>query len=69
VKSTERAGYPYGNITLDQRAAELFGHHTRFSSLVFWNDGMNFTRTGVRVPSTPKPSDAFKLMFTKNSPE
>lgn len=69
VKSTERAGYPYGNITLDQRAAELFGHHTRFSSLVFWNDGMNFTRTGVRVPSIPKPSDAFKLMFTENSPE
>lgn len=46
VKSTERAGYPDGNITIDQRVAELIGHKTRFPSLVFWKDGMNFTRTG-----------------------
>ena len=69
VKSTERAGYPDGNITVDQRAAELVGHATRFPSLVFWRDGMNFTRTGVRVPSVAKPSDAFKLMFVDDTEE
>ena len=67
VKSTERAGYPDGNITVDQRAAELVGHQTRFPSLVFWRDGMSFTRTGVRVPAIAKPSDAFRLMFVDDS--
>ena len=67
VKSTERAGYPDGNITIDQRAAELVGHNTRFPSLVFWGDGMSYTRTGVRVPAVTKPSDAFQLMFVNDS--
>ncbi|MEM7396694.1 MAG: DUF1552 domain-containing protein, partial [Verrucomicrobiota bacterium] len=69
VKSTERAGYPDGNITIDQRAAELIGHHTRFPSLVFWGGGMSFTRTGVRVPPVETPSEAFKLMFVNDSEE
>lgn len=69
VKSTERAGYPDGNITIDQRAAELLGHETRFPSLVFWREGMSFTRTGVRVPAVKKPSDAFRLMFIDDSKE
>jgi hypothetical protein len=69
VKSTERASYPDGNVTIDQRAAELVGHKTRFPSLVFWDDGMSFTRTGVRVPAVEKPSDAFKLMFVDDSDE
>ena len=38
VKSTERASYPDGNVTVDQRAAELVGHNTRYPSLVFWKD-------------------------------
>ena len=67
VKSTERASYPDGNITVDQRAAELVGHNTRFPSLVFWKDGMSFTRTGVKVPGIARPSDAFKLMFVDDS--
>jgi hypothetical protein len=67
VKSTERAGYRDGNLTVDQRAAELVGHNTRYPSLVFWKDGMNFTRTGVRVPAIAKPSDAFKLMFVDDT--
>jgi hypothetical protein len=69
VKSTERASYPDGNVTVDQRAAELIGHNTRYPSLVFWRDGMNFTRTGVRIPAVAKPSDAFKLMFVDDSDE
>ena len=67
VKSTERGGYPDGNITVDQRAAELVGHQTRFPSLVFWKDGMSFTRTGVRVPGIAKPSGAFNLMFVDDT--
>jgi len=69
VKTTERAGYPDGNITVDQRAAELVGHNTRFPSLVFWQDKMSYTRTGVRVPAIAKPSDAFKLMFVNDTEE
>lgn len=67
VKSTERAAYPDGNITIDQRAAELVGHNTRFSSLLFWDEGNSFTRTGVRVPAVKTPSDAFKLMFVEDT--
>ena len=69
VKSTERAAYPDGNITVDQRAAELVGFNTRFSSLVFWREGMSFTRTGVRVPAIETPSDAFEMMFVNDSEE
>ncbi len=69
IKSTERAGYPDGNITVDQRAAELVGYQTRFPSLVFWNEGMSYTRTGVRVPAITKPSEAFQLMFVDDSEE
>ena len=69
VKTTERAGYPDGNISVDQRAAELIGHNTRFPSLVFWRGGMSYTRTGVRVPAIETPSDAFKLMFVNDTEE
>jgi hypothetical protein len=67
IKSTERDGYRDGNVTVDQRAAELVGHNTRFPSLVFWQSGMSFTRTGVRIPAIAKPSDAFKLMFVDDT--
>ena len=56
VLSTERAGYPDGNLSIDQRAAELVGHNTRYPSLVFWRQGMSFTRTGVRVPAVVNPA-------------
>ena len=69
VKSTERAAYPDGNLTVDQRAAELVGHNTRFPSLVFWRTGMSYTRTGVRVPAIEKPSDAFRLLFVNETEE
>ena len=67
IKSTERAAFPDGNLTVDQRAAELVGHRTRFPSLVFWQDGMSYTRTGVRVPSLDKPSKAFRLLFVDST--
>jgi hypothetical protein len=69
VKSTERAAYPDGNVTIDQRAAELVGHQTRYPSLLFWKSGMSYTRTGVRVPAIERPSDAFRLLFVDDTEE
>ena len=69
VLNTERAGFPDGNITVDQRAAEVIGHNTRFPSLLFWTGKNSFTRTGVSVPAISNPSDAFKLMFMDSTPE
>ena len=63
IKLTERAGYKNGNISLDQRAAELIGNATRFPSLNFWGEKVSYTRTGVKVPSVHNPSDAFRLLF------
>jgi len=67
VKTTQRAQFRDGNITIDQRAAEQLGHATRFPSLNFWKEGMSYTRTGVRVPALAKPSDAFRLLFMDQS--
>jgi hypothetical protein len=67
VKSTERATNPEGNLTLDQRVAETVGPATRFPSLVFWDAGTNFTRTGVRVPCLARPSQAFRELFVEAS--
>ena len=69
VKSTERATNPEGNLTLDQRVAEVFGPATRFPSLVFWDPGTSFTRNGVRVPSVASPSEAFRQLFVEESAE
>ena len=69
VKSTEKGSYPDGNITIDQRVAEIFGHETRFPSLSFYGDGMSFSRTGVKIPGIERPSDAFKLMFIDDTAE
>lgn len=69
IKNTDRATYPDGNITVDQRAAELVGHHTRYPSLVFWTEKNSYTRTGVAVPAIQTPSEAFNLMFLEDTNE
>ena len=70
VKYVDRAGHRDGNITLDQRAAELIGDATRFPSLTLWNNKsiVSWTRAGIRVPAIAKPSDAFRLMFIEDTP-
>ena len=55
IKNTDRASYPDGNITVDQRAAELVGHHTRYPLLVFWSEKNSYTRTGIRPLSGGDP--------------
>ena len=67
VKVADRATNPEGNLTLDQRVAELSGHQTRFPSLVFWEGDLSFTRTGVRVPAIATPSEAFRQLFVEES--
>ena len=69
IKNTDRASYPDGNITVDQRAAELVGHNTRYPSLVFWTEKNSYTRTGVSVPAIQTPSEAFNLMFVNDTAE
>ena len=69
IKNTDRASYPDGNITVDQRAAELVGHSTRYPSLVFWTEKSSYTRTGVAVPAIQTPSEAFNLMFVDDTAE
>src|SRR5262245_5307874 len=69
VKSTERATNPEGNLTLDQCVAEVLGNTTRFPSLVFWDAGTCFTRTGVRVPALASPALAFRQLFVDESEE
>jgi hypothetical protein len=67
IRLSEQAAWPDGNISVDQRAAELLGRETRFPSLVFWKSEMSFTRAGVRIPSLSRPSEAFRLMFVEES--
>ena len=57
------------SISVDQYAAELIGHHTRFASLVLkaGNHGLSVTRSGLRVPGESRPSYIFKKLFLEGS--
>lgn len=70
VKFQNAKAMPNGNITLDQRAAEVVGIKTRFPSLTIGSaDGlhggcqMSWTRTGVRVPPITGPKELFQKLF------
>jgi len=74
VKFSNAKSMPSGNITLDQRAAEVIGVKTRFPSMTIGSaDGlhggcqMSWTRTGVRVPPITGPKELFQKLFT-NAP-
>ncbi|MGE9269109.1 MAG: DUF1552 domain-containing protein [Verrucomicrobiales bacterium] len=58
------------SISVDQFAAESIGHHTRFPSLILsanYNNGISYTRSGVRVPPEVKPSKLYEKMFLEGS--
>ena len=59
------------SISVDQYAAELIGHHTRFASLVLkaGNHGLSVTRSGLRVPGESRPSCIFQKLFLEGSEE
>ena len=70
VKSSQAGSMRDGNITVDQRAAEVLGHLTRFPSLTIGStDGlhggcqMSWTRSGVRVPPIEGPRELFRKLF------
>lgn len=70
VKATDARGMKDGGVSLDQRAAEYVGSHTRFPALTIGSaDGlhggcqMSWTRTGTRVPPIPGPREMFRALF------
>lgn len=56
-------------ISVDQYAAELIGHHTRYASLALSanNTGLSYTRSGVRVPPEGRPSKLFATLFLEGT--
>ncbi len=70
VKYSEAAAMPSGNISLDQRMAEVVGIETRIPSLTVGSENglhggcmMSWTRTGVRVPPIQGPRELFRKLF------
>ena len=64
-------GYPEGNISVDQKAAEFVGAATRYPSLtlkVKENNQTSFTRTGVQVPAIDV-SGMYRKLFLEDSAE
>lgn len=71
VRTADAKGMPDGNLTIDQRAAEMMGGATRFASLTLGSeDGlhggcmMSWTRSGTRVPPISTPRELFRKLFT-----
>jgi len=80
VKQSQASSMPNGNLSLDQRAAEVFGYKTRFPSLVVGSENglhggcqMSWTRSGVRVPPIEGPKNLFRKLFiqekSKSNPQ
>ncbi|MDP3068785.1 MAG: DUF1552 domain-containing protein [Opitutaceae bacterium] len=74
VRSIDAKSMAEGNITLDQRAAEIIGGATRFPALTIGSeDGlhggcmMSWTRSGTRVPTIPGPRELFRTLFVSDS--
>jgi hypothetical protein len=76
VKQSQASSMPNGNLSLDQRAAEAVGNHTRFPSLVVGSENglhggcqMSWTRSGVRVPPIEGPRELFRKLFGREDQE
>jgi hypothetical protein len=76
VLKVDAKNMPDGNISLDQRAAEVLGSSTRFPTLTVGSSGglhngcqMAWTRSGVRVPPITGPRELFKKLFEQDSEE
>jgi hypothetical protein len=58
-------------ISLDQFAVEQLAPDTRFTSLVLSSAssrGLSYTRSGVAIPASDRPSTVFKKMFVEGTP-
>ena len=76
VLKVDAKNMPDGNISLDQRAAEVLGSITRFPTLTVGSSGglhngtqMSWTRSGVRVPPITGPREVFRKLFVEDSVE
>ena len=76
VKTSDAKGMPEGNITIDQRAAEMMGGATRFPSLTLGSESgihggclMSWTRSGTRVPPISTPRELFQKLFINEDAE
>lgn len=70
IRPDMAAGFPEGNISMDQKAAEFVGSATRFSSMVLKvkeNNQVSFTSTGVQVPSIDVRAMYRKLFLEENA--
>ncbi len=70
VKYADASAMPSGNISLDQRMAEVVGLETRIPALTVGSENglhggcmMSWTRTGVRVPPIQGPRELFRKLF------
>lgn len=70
IRPDMAAGFPEGNISMDQKAAGFVGAATRFSSMtlkVKENNQMSFTSTGVQVPAINVTEMYRKLFLEENA--
>ncbi|QXD24867.1 DUF1552 domain-containing protein [Opitutia bacterium ISCC 51] len=74
VLKVDAKNMPDGNISVDQRAAEVLGSATRFPTLTVGSSGglhngcqMSWTRSGVRVPPISGPRELFRKLFEQDS--
>lgn len=71
IRPDMAAGFPEGNISVDQRAAEFVGAATRYSSMtlkVKENNQVSFTRTGVQLPAIDV-TGMYRKLFLEDSDE
>ncbi|MFT5128361.1 MAG: hypothetical protein ACI8W8_001971 [Rhodothermales bacterium] len=75
VRHSDAKSMPNGNITVDQRAAEVLAGETRFPSLTVGSEtglhggcAMAWTRSGVRVPPITGPRELFRTLFVNHNP-
>ena len=69
IRPDMAAGFPEGNISMDQKAAEYVGAATRYSSLtlkVKETNQTSFTRTGVQVPAIDV-TGLYRKLFLEDS--
>ena len=69
IRPDMASGYPEGNISADQKAAEFVGSATRYSSMVLKvkeTNNTSFTRTGVQVPAIDVTA-MYRKLFLDNT--
>lgn len=73
VLSKNSAGMPEANISIDQKAAQLVGARTRYSSMQLAsgndpNNQISWSAAGVAIPPVSNVETIFRLLFQKLDP-